>query len=361
MSRHCAFLGNRRSSLIRTRTSLRRVVRRLSITVHGRFARRFTEVTARFGSMFHRLFKNKGNSLRLRRSMSVLRTKVHVVTRPPKGGLRGVVRLSNKRGTLATVTLLFTVRGLGPSPFYLLSRVRTTLSSGGMSHCTGCLRGLAGCARFVIVAREHNAVTTTSQLCKVAVRRGNVSALISISLLRSSLRGWAYFCYGRNVGEAKNLGVKRRGGKFFGQLMSNLAGAESGVISNVSDVFRKFSGVSSSFCRRLRRALVVKSLNIETAVSVVRSLGIGMGRRRVGRPVRYERLIVSDVHRRVSIKRATCRFRGHRDIIFIVKMGNINGAAAVNGLTKGLGTRGGGIVLTTTSAFHTTTKRRLGR
>lgn len=47
------------------------------------------------------------------------------------------------------------------------------------------------------------------------------------------------------------------------------------------------------------------------------------------------------------------------DIVVVINIGNANGAAATNGLTQLFITRGGRIVVNTTSAFHTTTTSRL--
>lgn len=184
MSRHCRFLSKRVGSIRASHTRLGGVVSSLANGVTRRFHRRFGHVGSYFKRAFVRLFNKNGTRLQLRSRHSILNDSVRVGIRPPNGGIRGVGLLSNNRGKLSTVTLLFTVLGMAPTPFYFFSRIRTTLSSIGISHCTRCIHHVAGGARFVLVARHHNAVRRTSMLCNIAVRRGNMSGLLRLGATR---------------------------------------------------------------------------------------------------------------------------------------------------------------------------------
>lgn len=102
--------------------------------------------------------------------------------------------LSNNRGALATLDLVFTVFGRRPTPFYMLSRISTPLSSTGITHFADLVRRLTSSLRFVFVDRGGLAVRVTSRLGNVAVPGTNVSALIDISLSRTihCMRDWSW-------------------------------------------------------------------------------------------------------------------------------------------------------------------------
>lgn len=129
-------------------------------------------------------------------------------------------------------------------------------------------------------------------------------------------------------------------------------------MNRVSSVLGSFAGVSSRLFRRLRRLLIVNSMNIPATRGVYGRLEREMGGRNVGSPSRVASLLgrvvtsVLENNRRLSLTASP-------SVVLMVKIGNMKGAAAVNGLTGTLSGRNGGIVLTTTSAFETTTVRRL--
>lgn len=154
--------------------------------------------------------------------------------------------------------------------------------------------------------------------------------------------------------------LSREGGrvKVFDGVGFNLAGAQGGVTKTVSSLLSDINRVGSSLCARLRRLLIVRSIKIRASLRVVRRLHGHIPRGGVGGPA----VIGSRVGR--VITRGLCNNRSVKlvavpSVVFMVNIGNMNGAAAVNGLTTVCGSRNGGIVLKTTSAFHTTTVSRL--
>lgn len=184
ISRECRFVDTRMGSIRGSGGRVRGLVASLAGRVGRIFIRDFSRVGGGFACAFGRLFNNNATSLSLTSPRGVLADKVSVLIRPPNGVIVGLRTLSNNRGTLITVTLCFTVVGMEPTPFYMVSRVRTTLSSMGICHFTTCLHEVASGARFVLVARHHNAVRRTSILCNIAVRSRNVSGLLRLHSAR---------------------------------------------------------------------------------------------------------------------------------------------------------------------------------
>lgn len=153
-----------------------------------------------------------------------------------------------------------------------------------------------------------------------------------------------------------------RGGR---ALSGKLSGAGRDMFDGVTHTITKGSGISSRILSGLRRILVASSMKMRAALGVVghvrgQTTRSGcMGARRLG----------SVLHRRVttllarggssSITSFSIPMRGGPCIVVIINMGKINGAAAVNGLTCRFGGTNGSMCLKTTSAFHTTTIRRL--
>ncbi len=139
---------------------------------------------------------------------------------------------------------------------------------------------------------------------------------------------------------------------------TKLRGAEDSVTGNIADVVGDFAGVSRRLFRRLRRVLIVSSVKICATARVYSLLHGGVGRRNVASPTIVGNL-VGRVVTRVLNRSRNLGLGAAPSVVLIVNMGNINGAAAVNGLTLSLGSRNGEIILNTTSAFHTTTVSRL--
>lgn len=269
ISRECRFLGRRASSVRGSGSRLGGVVRSLATSVDRGFVTRFGEVGTRFGAYFTSFFNNNGNRVLLSSPDGYLRDRVRVGVRPPKGSIRGVGLFSNNRGSLTTVTLLFDILGIAPSPFYVCSRIRTTLSSIGIRHFTGCVHQVASGARFVSVAREHNAVRRTSILCNMAVRRGNISGLLRLRSTRLTtgvnLRWVLLELFGKRVV------------KLFSGFEGKLGGAHRRkVATRVRRTIRSCRRVASRLCSRLRRVLVVNSINFPATRGIVGDLGRGI-------------------------------------------------------------------------------------
>ncbi len=191
IDRECGFLSRRVGSIRTSQTRLRGLVGRLASRVRRVFTSNFRGVDRGFSGAFARLFNNKATSLSLSSPRGVLRDKVSVGIGLPNGGMPDLSKLSNNRGTLVTLSVCFTVVHMGTPPFYFLSRISATLSSVGIRHFTSCVGSDSFGARFVYIARHHNAVRTTSVLCNMAVRRGNVAGLLRLGMdrLRGGLLG----------------------------------------------------------------------------------------------------------------------------------------------------------------------------
>lgn len=163
------------------------------------------------------------------------------------------------------------------------------------------------------------------------------------------------------------------GVKFFGffsgrggrALSGKLSGAGRDMFDGVTHTMTNGSGMSSRMLSGLRRILVASSMNIRAALGVVGHVrreitGSGcMGARRLGGVL--HRRVTTLLARGGAISSSSFAIprNGGPCIVVIMNMGNINGAAAVNGLTCRFGGTNGAICLNTTSAFHTTTMRRL--
>lgn len=153
-----------------------------------------------------------------------------------------------------------------------------------------------------------------------------------------------------------------RGGR---ALSGKLSGAGRGMFSGVAETVTNGDGISSRILSGLRRMLVASSIKMSAALGVVSHVRSHMTESGC---IAADRL-ATVLHRRVTSLLARGRARSLRSfaiprsggpcIVVIMNIGKMNGAAAVNGLTCRFGGTNGGICLKTTSAFHTTTMRRL--
>ncbi len=147
-------------------------------------------------------------------------------------------------------------------------------------------------------------------------------------------------------------------------LRGNVRGAHGDVFSGVSHTIMNGSGISSRILSNVRSTLVTSSVKISAALGVVSVLRSEMTHSGCVGTTRLRSVLGRRVYSLLGIGRDNSRptafsFSGGPCIVVMIKIGKIKGAAAVNGLTTGLGTTNGGMVIKTTSAFHTTTMSRL--
>lgn len=148
-------------------------------------------------------------------------------------------------------------------------------------------------------------------------------------------------------------------------MSGKLSGAGRDIFNGVTHTITKGSGISSRMLSGLRRILVASSINIRAALGVVRHVrghtttSGCVGTARLGRVLhsRVTTLLARGGSRSISSFRTPVT--GGPCIVVMINIGNMKGAAAVNGLTCRFGGTKGSICLNTTSAFHTTTIRRL--
>lgn len=148
------------------------------------------------------------------------------------------------------------------------------------------------------------------------------------------------------------------GVKFLSGMEGKLGGAGRDLVGGVRAIIVNCTGVSSSFLRSLRVILLSNSLNIHAASCLVQRVQHNIARNVVddaGRIVPFVRGAIIGVLARSKGRSVSRRPR----MCLMIKIGKINGAAAVKGLSTRFHGRKGGILLTTTSAFETTTSRRL--
>ncbi len=146
-----------------------------------------------------------------------------------------------------------------------------------------------------------------------------------------------------------------------------MGGAGRNFFSELSRIVIKEGRISASILSTVRRTLITASVKISAALEVVRGLRreidesgcIAVSRLISVLESRVTALLGIGGKRDSSSRIRPFNFSGGPCIVVIIKIGKIKGAAAVNGLTDELRTRKGGIIINTTSAFHTTTISRL--
>ncbi|MEM7586860.1 MAG: chromosome segregation protein SMC [Acidobacteriota bacterium] len=176
------FLSKQRQDVAESVRRLQATIQEINETSSDRFRDTFTQVNAKFGELFTRLFRGGEAEMRLFDEEDILETGIEIIARPPGKRPQNIMLLSGGEKALTAIALLFALFETKPSPFCILDEVDAPLDDVNVLRFVETLKEMAGETQFLIITHNKLTMEVASSLYGVTMEERGVSKLVAVEM-----------------------------------------------------------------------------------------------------------------------------------------------------------------------------------
>jgi chromosome segregation protein len=174
------FLTTQQDDLVKAKTQLLDMIRRINQTTTEMFTRTFEQVNENFQETFKQLFAGGSAKLVLVDDAEVLESGIEIIARPPGKKLQSVSLLSGGERTMTAVALLFALYMVKPSPFCLLDELDAALDEANISRFVNLLERFRERSQFVVITHNRKTIEAADALYGVTMEKFGISKIMSV-------------------------------------------------------------------------------------------------------------------------------------------------------------------------------------
>ncbi len=176
------FLTAQRRDVADSVRRLQTTIAEINETSSERFRETFTQVNAKFGETFTRLFRGGEAEMRLFDEDDILDTGIEIIARPPGKRAQNIMLLSGGEKALTAIALLFALFQTRASPFCILDEVDAPLDDVNVMRFVETLQEMANDTQFLIVTHNKLTMEVAHTLYGVTMEERGVSKLVSVEM-----------------------------------------------------------------------------------------------------------------------------------------------------------------------------------
>lgn len=174
------FLTDQQDDLVKSKTQLLEMIRRINNTTTEMFTRTFEQVNENFQETFKQLFGGGAAKLVLVDDDDVLDSGIEIIARPPGKKLQTVSLLSGGERTMTAVALLFALYMVKPSPFCVLDELDAALDDANISRFVAMVEGFVKKSQFIVITHNRQTIEAAHALYGVTMEKFGVSKIMSV-------------------------------------------------------------------------------------------------------------------------------------------------------------------------------------
>ena len=179
-----AFLTQQQDDLVKAKTQLMELIRKINKTTTELFFQTFQQVNNNFQEMFKRLFGGGSAKLVLVNEEDVLESGIEIIARPPGKKLQTVSLLSGGERTMTAVALLFSLYMVKPSPFCLLDELDAALDEANIGRFIKVVQSFLENSQFIVITHNRQTISAAEVLYGVTMEQNGVSKIVSVKFSR---------------------------------------------------------------------------------------------------------------------------------------------------------------------------------
>ena len=176
------FLTTQRRDVADSVRRMQTTIAEINETSSERFRETFTQVNAKFGEIFTRLFRGGEANMRLFDEEDILDTGIEIIARPPGKRAQNIMLLSGGEKALTAVALLFALFQTRASPFCILDEVDAPLDDVNVLRFVETLKEMAEETQFLIITHNKLTMEVASTLYGVTMEERGVSKLVAVEM-----------------------------------------------------------------------------------------------------------------------------------------------------------------------------------
>lgn len=178
----CSFLQTQLEDLNEARESLQDVINEMDKLCRTKLWDVFRQVQVEFQKMFSQLFLGGKAELVLTDPESILTTGIDVMARPPGKKLQNLLVLSGGERALTAIALLFAIRKVQPTPFWVLDEIDAALDESNLGRFVELMEDFSKDTQFLVVTHRPRTMEAAHTLYGVTMGDEGCSQIISVAL-----------------------------------------------------------------------------------------------------------------------------------------------------------------------------------
>ncbi len=178
----CSFLKTQLEDLNEARESLQDVISEMDKLCRTKLWDVFKKVQTEFGKIFSQLFLGGRAELVLTDPESILTTGIDIMARPPGKKLQNLLVLSGGERALTAIALLFAIRKVQPTPFWVLDEIDAALDESNLGRFVELMENFSKHTQFLVVTHRQQTMEAADTLYGVTMGEEGCSQIISVAL-----------------------------------------------------------------------------------------------------------------------------------------------------------------------------------
>ncbi|NLL48931.1 MAG: chromosome segregation protein SMC [Firmicutes bacterium] len=178
----CSFLEIQLQDLNEAREGLQDVINEMDKLCRTKLWDVFRKVQVEFETIFSQLFLGGRAELVLTDPESILTTGIDIMARPPGKKLQNLLLLSGGERALTAIALLFAIRKVQPTPFWVLDEIDAALDESNLGRFVELMEEFAEETQFLVVTHRPRTMEAADTLYGVTMGDDGFSQIISVAL-----------------------------------------------------------------------------------------------------------------------------------------------------------------------------------
>ncbi|HNR98968.1 MAG TPA: AAA family ATPase [Planctomycetota bacterium] len=175
-------LAAQRDDLVKAKAHLANVINDLNRKSRRIFAETFDALNKAFGELFRKAFGGGKAELVLEEGKDILMAGIEIIACPPGKKPSHVRLLSGGERTLTTLTLLFAVLRVRPSPFCVLDEVDASLDEANIRRFLVLIDDFTAKTQFLIITHNKLTMVKADRLVGITMEEKGISKMIDVNL-----------------------------------------------------------------------------------------------------------------------------------------------------------------------------------
>jgi chromosome segregation protein len=181
-SKRFQFLSEQVSDLETAKEDLRSTITKINITAKRLFVETLDEVRRNFKDVFQELFEGGEADVFLEEDVDPLEANIIIKARPRGKKILSIQQLSGGERALTSISLLFSLYLVKPSPFCILDEVDAPLDDTNVQRFLRMIKRFSENTQFLIITHNKLTMEEASILYGVTMKHPGVSQIVSVNL-----------------------------------------------------------------------------------------------------------------------------------------------------------------------------------
>lgn len=166
--------------------SLKKIIKELDKNMREQFRERFNDINEQFNLVFKELFGGGEGRLELIEGEDILESGIRIIARPPGKKLQNMLQLSGGEKALTSISLIFAIQNLKPSPFCILDEIEAALDESNVVRFAKYLQKLTDNTQFIVITHRRGTMNVADTLYGITMQEKGVSTMVSVDFEKSN-------------------------------------------------------------------------------------------------------------------------------------------------------------------------------